>query len=412
MTPAPRVLLLTTPQSYRAQAFVQAANQIGVEAVMGVEMDPDLADYWHYPLGVQFSQVAQSVDTIVAYAETHPLQAILAVDDAGSLLAAAASAALGLAHNHPQAALAARDKHVMRQMLQAGDVPCPGFQCFQSDQPVDQVAAQVTYPCVVKPLTLNGSRGVIRANNPDELAAAVERVVMILGGASRGAVPYLVEEYIPGVEVAVEAVIHQGKLHVLAIFDKPDPLEGPFFEETLYVTPSRLPGDVQQAIADCTAAAAAALGLQLGPVHAELRVNESGPWIVEVAGRSIGGLCSQILQFGVDDSLEEVILRQACGMPLDSLQRVGQARGVMMIPIPEGGILRGVSGLEEAKTVTGVTDIQITARLHYPIAPLPEGDSYLGFIFVEAENAESVELRLRQAHACLSFQIMPEFILR
>ncbi|MBP7961932.1 MAG: ATP-grasp domain-containing protein [Caldilineaceae bacterium] len=408
-----RALLLIHAHTYRAQPFLQAAQRAGIQAVMGVDMDKALAEYWDYPLGINFNDTEGATAAIIAYAQDRPLDAIIAVDDKGSLLAAQASLALGLAHNAPAAALAARDKFTMRTALAQAGVPCPQFQRFTTDQDRFAVAQTVAYPCVVKPLTLNGSRGVIRANDPGEFANAVQWVQSILTGDQPDAkpVPYLVEEYIPGVEVAVEGILDRGKLTILALFDKPDPLEGPFFEETLYITPSRLPQATQDAIAKTTADAAAALGLQVGPVHAELRINEAGAWIVEVAGRSIGGLCSKTLQFGVDAPLEELILRQAVGLPIDSWQRVGEARGVMMIPIPEAGILKKVTGVDKAEAVPGITEIQITAPLNYSITPLPAGDAYLGFIFAQDTTPADVEAALRTAHAHLRFTIVPEFVL-
>jgi biotin carboxylase len=217
----------------------------------------------------------------------------------------------------------------------------------------------------------------------------------------------LVERYLPGVEVAVEGLLTGGALRTLAIFDKPDPLEGPFFEETIYVTPSRLPDATQAAISARTAEAAAALGLREGPVHAELRINDEGVWPIELAGRSIGGLCSSVLEFGVGVSLEELILRHAVGLPLPDAGRTGAAAGVMMIPIPRGGMLRGVAGVEEALAVPNVTGVEITAPLNQPVTPLPEGASYLGFIFARAETPERAEAALRAAHARLRFRIDP-----
>jgi biotin carboxylase len=242
----------------------------------------------------------------------------------------------------------------------------------------------------------------MRADNSEELVAAVMRLRRML--PRREPQFYLVEQFVPGFEVALEGMLADGRLTVLALFDKPDPLDGPFFEETIYVTPSRLPDAVQQAIADCTAQAALALGLRIGPVHAELRVNDDGPWLIEIAGRSIGGLCSQTLRFGVDGSLEEMIVRQACGLDLD-LRPSGRASGVMMIPIPEAGLYKGVSGLEAAQAIPLIESIEITAKLNYALVPLPEGDSYLGFIFARGETADAVEVALRQAHHCLEFQI-------
>ncbi|HEY7350737.1 MAG TPA: ATP-grasp domain-containing protein [Ktedonobacterales bacterium] len=404
-----RVLLLFSPASYRASPFVEAANRLGLEVVQGVDLPEALAEYWHVPLGLDFGNPEQAAGAIVAYAEKHPLHAIISVDDSASLLAARASAALGLAHNSPDAALAARDKYVMRQMLAAGGVPVPWFRCFAATDDAAQVAAQVEYPCVVKPLRLSGSRGVIRADSPDELIAAFTRTrkMLLADGSAPEGTSLLVERFIPGFEVALEGILTDQKLNVLALFDKPDPLDGPFFEETIYVTPSRLPPATQAAIADCTTRAAAALGLRTGPVHAELRVNDAGAWIVEMAGRSIGGLCSTILQFGVDMCLEELILRQAVGLEIDSLDREEQAVGVMMIPIPGAGMLRGVQGAEQAQATPGIVGFEMTARLHNPVVPLPEGDSYLGFLFARGESPAQVEAVLRKAHSKLKFTIEP-----
>jgi biotin carboxylase len=296
----------------------------------------------------------------------------------------------------------------MRQRLAAAGVPSPNFGRFALNEPAETVLAQVSahigFPCVVKPLHLNGSRGVMRANDVAELNAAVARLRGMLPGDGY----FLVESYLPGVEVALEAVLENGRLIPLALFDKPDPLEGPFFEETIYVTPSRLPEAVQRQVVATAAAGAAALGLQLGSVHAELRVNDAGAWIVEVNGRSIGGLCSQTLRFDMGLSLEELILRQATGLPVSQLQREQQASGVMMIPIPHGGILRAVSGVEAASAVPGVSEVTITAPLNNRLVPLPEGESYLGFIFASGDTPTQVEQALRHAHAHLRFQIDEE----
>jgi biotin carboxylase len=407
------VLLLTTPNTYRAQAFLAAAERLGVEVVIATDMQAELAASWGQQLGLDFQRIEQAVAAIEAFAAERPLDAIIAVDDSGSLLAARASAALGLAHNAPDAAEAARDKFIMRTLLARAGVPSPPFQRYTTGDDLHALAELVEYPCVVKPLRLNGSRGVIRANNPREFVAAATRLSALLEtiDPTLGPKPFLVERFIPGFEVALEGLLDHGALQVLALFDKPDPLDGPFFEETLYVTPSRLPEATQAAIARCAAAAAAALGLREGPMHAELRVNDQGPWIVELAGRSIGGLCSKTLRFGTDVSLEELILRQACGMPIKSTVRTSAAGGVMMIPIPSAGLLKRVEGVAESAEVPGVEEIDITARVNYPIVPLPEGDSYLGFIFARGATPADVEAALREAHGRLRFQIQPSIAL-
>jgi biotin carboxylase len=402
-----RVLLLFSPATYRAEAFLEAARRLDLDVVQGVEMPEALAELWQVPLGLDFTDIARSTQTIVEAARQKPFQAILSVDDSASLLASAASAALGLPHNAPDAALAARDKFVMRQLLAKGGVPVPAFRLVAGSDDPAVVAAEVAYPCVVKPLRLSGSRGVIRADSPEELVAAFTRTraMLLRDGYAPEQIALLIEDFLPGVEVALEGLLTHGQLQVLALFDKPDPLDGPFFEETIYVTPSRLPAATQAAIADCTARAAAALGLVEGPVHAELRINAAGPWMVELAGRSIGGLCSTILQFGTGMCLEELLLRHAIGREIPSLERERQAVGVMMIPIPGAGLLRGVHGVEEARAVPGMVGVEITAKLYHQLVPLPEGDSYLGFLFARGEAPAAVEQALRAAHRCLRFTI-------
>jgi biotin carboxylase len=314
-----------------------------------------------------------------------------------------------LPHNDPEAALAARDKWVMREALRRGGVPVPEYRRYPLTTDPARVAREIPFPVVVKPTTLSGSRGVIRADNAAELAAAWQRSrqIVLREGESLEQGELLIERYLPGIEVALEGLLTGGSLHTLALFDKPDPLEGPFFEETIYVTPSRLPAETQAAISARTAEAAAALGLREGPVHAELRINDDGVWLIEMAGRSIGGLCSTVLEFGAGISLEELILGHAVGLTSPSTERSTLAAGVMMIPIPKGGILRGFSGEKEALAVPGVTGLEITAPLNQPLTPLPEGASYLGFIFARAETPEAAEAALRAAHERLSFAIEP-----
>ncbi len=362
------------------------------------------------PLVLDCANVQRAVQTIVGYAQEHPLAAILSIDDSASELAARASAALGLAHNSPYASEAARDKLLMRQTMSAGGAPCPIFRDFRLDDDPARIASQVSFPCVLKPRRLSGSRGVIRANNTTEFVVAFQRLKRLLlsEGCEVSQTTFLVEDFIPCFEVAVEGLLTRGLLQVLALFDKPDPLDGPFFEETIYVTPSRLPLTTQQAIAQCVAQAAASLGLRQGPVHAELRVNEQGPWMLEIAGRSIGGLCSTILEFGSGMCLEELILRHAIGEDIPSFERDAHAVGVMMIPIPGAGILKSVSGIEEASAIPCITGVEITAQLHHQLVPLPEGASYLGFIFARGDSPAIVEEALRRAHRLLHFEIKRE----
>lgn len=405
-----RVLLLMSPATYRAGAFLQAARKLELDVVVGVDLPETLAEYWHVPLGIDFLDIETATRTIVEFAQEHPLAAILSVDDSASELAAVASATLGLAHNSPQASEAARDKLLMRQMMSAGGAPCPVFREFWLVDDPAWIATQISFPCVLKPRRLSGSRGVIRADDAQEFVMAFQRLKRLLlnEGYKEQETSFLVEDFIPGFEVALEGLLTHGQLHVLTLFDKPDPLDGPFFEETIYVTPSRLPVETQQAIARCAATAAVSLGLYDGPVHAELRVNERGPWMLEIAGRSIGGLCSTILEFGSGMCLEELILRHAIGEDMTTLERESHAAAVMMIPIPGAGLLKAVHGVEEAQAVPLITGVEITAKLNNQLVPLPEGASYLGFIFARGDTPTEVETALRQAHACVRFEVKRE----
>ena len=408
-----RVLLLYGPTSYRAPAFLAAADRLGLEAVAGLDLPHALAEEWGVEAALDFAKPEAAVETIAALHAANPFAAVLAVDDAATLLAARAAARLGLPANDPETALAARDKWVMRERFAAAGVPVPAYRRFPLGADPRAVAAEVAadlgFPCVVKPLRLSGSRGVIRADDPDSFAAAWARTRRIVEAEAPPpeAAFLLVECYLPGVEVAVEGLLTGGDLRTLAIFDKPDPLDGPFFEETIYVTPSHLPATTQTAVSERTAEAAAAVGLREGPVHAELRINEAGVWPIELAGRSIGGLCSSVLEFGLGTTLEELILRHAVGwaLPAPPPGRAGEAAGVMMIPIPRAGLLRGWSGEETACAVPGVTGVRITAKPNQPLAALPEASSYLGFVFARAATPAAAEAALRRAHAALSFRI-------
>lgn len=413
--PARSVLLFTTARSYRNDAFQAAAAHLGLELELVVHAPPG-APARVGALPVNFDDLDAVARFAAARAAEQPVAAVLAADDSGVVAAAHAAASLGLPHNDPAAAAAARDKHRMRRLFAAAGVPSPWFRCYTTARDPAAVAADVAagaaFPCVVKPLHLNGSRGVMRADTPAAFTAAVGRLARMLDAEAPGPHAYLVEAFIPGQEVAVEALLDGGRLHLLALFDKPDPLDGPFFEETIYTTPSRLPQPAQKAIVAAAEQAAHALGLRTGPLHAELRLNERGPWLLEAAARSIGGLCGHILRFGLDRApLEELILRQACGLPWSELAPAARPGGVMMIPIPEAGVLRRVEGLEAAAAVPGVEGVEITARLDQTLTPLPEGESYLGFIFARTTSPAQAEAALRAAHAALRFTIVPEFSL-
>ena len=370
----------------------------------------DLGDAAFLPLNMH--DLEEAVRSVVEFARTTPINAVVGVDDHTTVVAAVISAALGLPHNPVTAVAAARNKHRMRELLHEQGLPVPRFALFSVDDAPAAIAEKIAFPCVVKPISLSASCGVIRANDRDEFVAAFHRVAALLEKLGEetlgeGTGKILVEDFVPGREVALEGLLTNGELRVLALFDKPDALDGPFFEETIYVTPSRLPAAVQREVASCAARAAQALGLGEGPVHGELRVSDRGVWVIEIAARSIGGRCSQALRFAAGLSLEELILRQALRMDIPSLDREGRAAGVMMLPIPRTGVLEEVRGLEKALAVPGIEDLEITAQLGDELVPLPEGTRYLGFLIARGETPATVETALRDAHRRLEFVIAP-----
>jgi len=407
----PRLLLLLPTATYRAEAFLAAAQSLQLSVTIGTERVPDIP-VWSSDdvllLDVHHPQAA--AHTVVEFARQHPIDAVLGVDDLTAVAAAAVAEAVGLPHNSVASVTAARNKRHMRELLSGQGIPVPRHDVFPLDRDPREFAAQVFYPCVVKPLILSASCGVIRANDAEEFMAAFRRVGALLTGLGLAAQDeqarwILVEDFVPGVEVALEGLLTQGALQALAMFDKPDPLNGPFFEETIYVTPSRLSPTLQHNVIACAGRTAQALGLCEGPVHGEFRVNEQGVWVIEMAARAIGGRCSRTLDFASGMSLEELILRHALRMPLPPLAKQEQAAGVMMLPIPYAGRLSEVRGQAGASTVPGVVELTITAKPGDELVPLPEGTRYLGFLLARGATPEDVERSLRDAHRLLTVVI-------
>jgi biotin carboxylase len=416
-----RVLILASKMGYQTREFAEAAKKLGVGVVWGTDRCHKLEDPWaDGAMALHFESPEEAAGEIRrALSEREGasgrVDAILALGDAPTVTGALAARALGLAGNAPEAVSACRNKLAQRSGLKEAGVRVPRFWRVAVGEDARAAAEQVEFPCVVKPVALAASQGVIRADDAEEFVSAVDRVRALLARpemrvAHRDAVEDLIaEKYVAGAEVAVEGLISEGTLRILAIFDKPDPLEGPYFEESIYVTPSRLRRAEQEEIRACAGASVRALGLRTGPVHAEFRVNEEGAWVLEVAPRPIGGLCARALRFGPaagEISLEELLIRHALGdASVASLEREEAASAVMMIPVPRSGVFEGVSGVEEARTVRFVTGVEITARVKDYIAAWPEGSSYLGFIFARARTAEEAEDAVREAHGKLGFDL-------
>ena len=408
-----RVMLLIPTRSYRAPDFMAAASRLGVEVVVGSDRDSPLGELDERRMvGLDYADPDVGAGQIERFAERHSLDTIVAVDDAGQLLAARAARRLELPYNSVASVEGTRNKAILRQRLQSAGVASPPYAVLNTSSDPSVAAGALTFPVVLKPLALSASRGVIRANDQREFVSAFERIRGLLGTPDARAEcgagladRVLVEGYVPGIEVALEGVLDEGQLRVLAIFDKPDPLEGPVFEETIYVTPSRLSDEDQRQVVGAAESACAALGLVQGPVHAELRLNETGAYPIDIAARSIGGLCSRTLSFGTGMSLEELLLRHAIGAAVPSYERMDNAAGVMMIPIPKAGTLRAVSGVETAEAVELIESVTISMHPGSALVPLPEGGEYLGFIFARGSDPAAVETALRLAHGELEFEI-------
>ncbi len=401
-----RVLLLLPTSTYRATDFIDAARTLGAEVVVGSNEEQALADAMGArALEIDFDDPKAAAEAIVDNSREMPVDAVVAVDDQGVLTAALAAERLGLKHNSPDSVALTRDKAGMREALSNSAVNQPEFELARGAAEAVAAVERIGFPCVLKPVSLSASRGVIRVDDEGAAQDAAKRIVAILDESEADDEQrILVERYIPGIEVAVEGLLRGGRLEVLAIFDKPDPLEGPYFEETIYTTPSRHSRREQDAIVEAMEQAVDELGLTEGPIHAEARFNGSGVWLLELAARSIGGLCARTLRFGLGVSLEELILRHALGLPVADL-KLSAAAGVMMLPIPRAGCLQEVNGQEDAETVPGITGLEITIPVGREVRPLPEADRYLGFMFAKAETPDEVEEALRTAYGKLGVSI-------
>lgn len=408
-----QIVLLVPTTTYRLDDFLQAAARLNIDVLLASNRCRVLAAEWpeHFGLSLPFSSLPEAVTKAYITLRDKTIDAIVAADDDTTILAAHLNEKFQLHGNRHESVEKTRNKWLLRRALAEGGLPSPKFFVAKIDSPPESYLPKVEFPVVLKPLLLSGSRGVIRANDANEFVAAFHRIATLLRDREffqmhrAAAKRLMVESYIPGIEVAVEGLLTDGNLRVLALFDKPDPLEGPFFEETIYVTPSRLPPETQQQIYDAVAAACKLLGLQHGPIHAEARLNEQGIFILEVAARTIGGLCSRTLKFGTGLSLEELVLRHAVGEKVDAIPGRADAAGVMMLPIPRSGKLCAVHGVAEALTVPFIQEVKITIPLDHFVIALPEGASYLGFMFARAETPAQVETALREAHQKLHFDI-------
>lgn len=397
----PTVAVILPTTTYRAKDFVSAAESLGVDLIVVSDQPPpfDMGDRY---IQVDCHDPKAAAAAIADKGETVDIDGVVAADDRGVMIAAETSTRLGLPGNPLDAAATTRDKAKMRERLGRSEVDQPRFAIIPADGDTSATAAQVGFPSVIKPVDRSASQGVIRVNGPDELAVAVDRVRGIVGDES----VLLVEEYLNGNEIAIEGMVTGGELRALAVFDKPDTRPGPYFPETILVTPSRLDEGTLAEAERVAAQAVRALGLVSGPVHVELIVADGRARIIEVAARSIGGLCSRSLNFGLmGTSLESLIIRNALGVGKTHLRREQVSSGVLMIPTPRSGVLRSVHGIDEVNAIDGVTGVDLTMVPGDRVLAPPTGDRYLGFVYARAVNPEQVESALREAMSKLEVQL-------
>ena len=408
----PSVLLVAQPYSYRIAPYVSAATKLGINIIIASQSENSLISEVKQGIYVDFSHPQQAVEIIRTELKEKTIVAVIGCDDSTVELAALVAARLNLPHNPPLAAKFSSRKDLARSRLQEAGCRVPEFALINLSHPVLRQCQQLNFPCVVKPLHLSASQGVIRVDSLEQLTRVCERIRGIIQESSdlflRTHV--LIERYLPGVEIAFEGYLLQGALTVLAIFDKPDPLEGPFFEETIYVTPTRLTPLQQRQVFTSVQEACHAYGLITGPVHAELRVNPEGAWILEIAARTIGGECSQVFSLDGGIELEQMVINLAMGRDF-KVPVLETARGVMMIPIPKKGLLRRVEGVFAASQVLGIEKVDIIIREGNYLVPLPEGNSYLGYLFAQGDTSQAVVAALQEAFSYLRVVTAPTFSL-
>ena len=397
--------------SYRIAAYTRAAQSLGLPILVVSNSEHSLVPEVASGITVDFEAPEAALATILAEIESLPVACVLATDDSCVGLGSRLAARLGLPHNSPEAAKLTQRKDLGRAALRRAQCRVPEFQVI--DISAGESSLAVDFPLVLKPLGLAASRGVIRADNPAEFTAAVRRIDAILdqAGISGFAREHLlIESYIDGDEYAIEGFMIDGQFYPLTIFDKPEPLTGPYFEETYYLTPSRLDARLSQALLDEVARCCRAYGLEHGPVHAEARLAADGPVLIELAARTIGGQCGQLIEFSRAQKLEELVISGMCGV-VPEPGRQQESAGVLMIPITSSGILKRVEGLTEAMQTPYVKDVEIHINPGYELLPLPEGASYLGFIFAQAPDAEQTYNALKTAYSRLRFVTQPRWAL-
>lgn len=405
----PGFLLLIAPaKSYRISPYLKAALALNLKTLIVSNSRYSLVSEIAQGVTVDFNNQKQAEGIIFESIRGLDIKCVLATDDSCVSLSNQIAKKLNLAHNQSSATLLTQRKDLARKAAQIFGCNTPNYQVLEL-QHFKQYSSLVNYPVVVKPLSLSASKGVIRANNEHQFAAACKTIEVILDrsnvfGYERNHI--LVEGYLDGPEFAIDGILINGSFHLLAIFDKPEPLIGPYFEETYYLTPSQLAHVEQLALIEEVSRCCEAYGLTQGPIHAEARITENGIFLIELAARTIGGQCGQLIEFSLQQKLEEIVIQGLCGEK-PNLPKSRLCAGVLMIPVKKSGILKRVEGLTAAMQINFVVDIEIHIQVGYALIPLPEGSSYLGFIFAQAPTFEETFDALKKAHQMLNFVTHP-----
>ncbi len=402
------VLLIAPSGSYRIPPYIEAAKALGIGLLVVSNSKHSLVSEVAKGISVDFDDLRLAREIILSEIKGLKILSVLATDDICVGLSSQIAQQLGLPQNNPSAARLTHRKDLAREALQLAGCNTPEFQVIKLID-ASNLSKSINYPVVIKPLSLSASRGVIRANDAAEFVQACRRIDSILeytgqSGYERNQV--LVEAYLDGAEFAVEGIIIAGEFHLLMIFDKPEPLIGPFFEETYYLTPSQLESAQIQELINEVSRCCHAYNLTHGPVHAEARITQTGVVLLELAARTIGGQCGQLIEFSTCQKLEELVILGMCGIKPELPSSVESA-GVLMIPVAKSGLLKRVEGMTDALQVEFIRDIEIHIQAGYELIPLPEGSSYLGFIFAQAPSYQQTYDALKKAYDKLNFVTQP-----
>ena len=245
---------------------------------------------------------------------------------------------------------------------------------------------------VLKPIYGTASKSVLKINNVEKNKEQIEKLMQDCFDQD-----LVIEEYIDGKEYALEGTIINSELKKIVIFDKPVEYKHPYFEESIYITPSELSSEAEKRVVSIVDKACKKIGLEDGPVHVEFKINENQIFIIEINPRMIGGLCSRCLSFGLFKvSLEEIILHAFMNNELKNIELLNNYVGVLMIPTPKSGKFISINK-EELEKIPNISNVEITVPEGSDLLEPPYGDKYLGFAFSQGIDKKTVNESLLTA---------------